>query len=236
MKKTISPIIAFSIIIFIAGIVGAAIFLFSQEIEDEFLIEEEVAEKVEEVIIEEEIFEGDAFEDWKIYISEEEEIFEGDAFEYWKTYISKEYGFEIKHPLSWEKAEILGAESELLLNINFIEPEPDSHERVFWQGSFRIRISPNVKQLNLEEWIKGYTRKAATGVDLIQEIIDTTLNGKNAKKVLVFGFDHTEIIIITINNEMIYNLSFASAGPNDPDHYQHQQIYKQMLSTFRFLD
>ncbi len=57
MNKTIPPIIAFSIIIFIAGIAGAAIFLFSQEVKDEFLIEEEAIVEIparDEFLIEEE--------------------------------------------------------------------------------------------------------------------------------------------------------------------------------------
>jgi len=154
----------------------------------------------------------------------------------WQIYKNEEYGFEIKYLSDWEKGEIPGADSDLLFNINFIEPIPESRERVFWPGSFRIRIFPNVEQLSLEEWMKGYKRKAATGVDLIRETTDTILNEKNAKKVSVFGFDHIEIVIIAINNEMIYKLSFDDAGLNDPDRYQHQQIYDQMLSNFRFIE
>ena len=85
MKKQISPIIAFSIIILVAGIAGAAIFLFSQEVEDEFLLEEEVVKK----FTEEEIIEKNEFEDWKIYMSEE-------------------YGFEIKYPSNWNKKHSYG--------------------------------------------------------------------------------------------------------------------------------
>ncbi len=52
MRKIISPIIAFSIIFTITGIVGVVIFLFSQEVRDHFLIKEEV---IEETIEKEEL-------------------------------------------------------------------------------------------------------------------------------------------------------------------------------------
>jgi len=47
MNKKISPIIAFSIIIVIAGIAGTAIFLFSQDVKDDFLPYEKTTEEIE---------------------------------------------------------------------------------------------------------------------------------------------------------------------------------------------
>jgi len=46
MNKKISPIIAFLIIVLVAGIAGTAIFLFSKEVEKDFVIEEKAIRKV----------------------------------------------------------------------------------------------------------------------------------------------------------------------------------------------
>jgi hypothetical protein len=127
MKKIISPIIAFSIIILIAGTAGAAIFLFSQEVKDEFLIKEEIIEK----------------------------IIEEDELVNWETYIAKEYGLELNLPEEWkllgEKPEISYDDEVARITFSFIPPEGIPAGWEFW-GVFMIDIYPY--QLNINEWIE----------------------------------------------------------------------------------
>jgi hypothetical protein len=110
----------------------------------------------------------------------------------WKVYRDEKYGFEINYPKDWKK-------NEDFSGIIFSESEPASGQGVFWQGTFRISISSNSGQLNLNEWIQNFKQESATGANLIRGIVDVTLGGRPAKKASVFAFDGENIETITVD-------------------------------------
>ncbi len=73
------------------------------------------------------------------------------------------------------------------------------------------------------------------GSSLIREISETTLNGKPAKRLSIFGFDHERIEVISLYKGYIYRIGFAWDNPNDTEVERHKQIYNQMFLSFRFI-
>jgi hypothetical protein len=159
----------------------------------------------------------------------------------WKTYQNKKYGYEVKYPESWEVIEAKPREGnravwavkilleEEMQKVTFLEKEYK-----FWPGEFQVLVMSNKDNLSLEEWIEEHEPQDVTGGSLIQDITEVILNGKEAKRLSIFGFDHEAIEIVTLHEVYVYTLHFTGSNPNDPKVEQHIQIYDQMLSSFTF--
>lgn len=161
----------------------------------------------------------------------------------WKIYRNERYGYEVKYPEGFEVIEAKPREGnkavwgvkflfgEEVQKVTFLEKE---YKR--WPGEFQICIYSNPDNLSFEQWIDKHEPQDVTGGSLIQDISDTILCGKQAKRLSIFGFDHEEIEIVTFHKEYIYSLSFTGSTPNDPNIEQHKQIYDQMVSSFTFIE
>jgi hypothetical protein len=160
-----------------------------------------------------------------------------------QIYRNKEYGYEIKYPSKWQVIEaksrvgfkIEGAGDILIDNevqkVTFLEKE-----FVDWQGEFQIKVISNPKKLNLEQWVKENEPQTVTGSSLIQGISETNLSGEPAKRLSIFGFDHERIEVVSLCRGYIYVMDFAWDNPNDAEVEKHKHIYKEMLSSFRFIE
>ena len=215
MKKTISPIIAFSIIILIAGTAGAAIFLFSHEVEDEFLIEEEMAEKVEEGIIEEEIFEGDAFEDWK-------------------TYTNKEYNFEIKYPNDWTLIfrEDVYPEVDVFFGFRRKEITPATNDYM----DILVMISKQRQPIDypIKDESSGFIWRITDG----EKISVSGIDAYYLKSVDAPILDVDEIYFVYKKNLYIAKVIpwELKEGKGEAKNEEHRIMFNKIMSTFRFLD
>lgn len=161
----------------------------------------------------------------------------------WKIYRNEKFGYKIEYPNGWEVIEAKPRirneatwEGNILIDeeiqkVTFLE-----RKYVNWQGEFQIRILANPDKLNLEQWIRYHEPRDVTGGSLIQGISDTIVDGRVVKKLSIFGFDHEGIAIVLLYKGNICDISFAGSNPNDAEVKKHQEIYQQMLSTFRFID
>lgn len=164
----------------------------------------------------------------------------------WKTYINTEYGYKTTYPSGWEVVETKSTEknvaslpsTEILFEskgeiqkVTFLE-----NQDVLWPGQLEIVIFSNPNNLNLEQWVSSLKFEAATGANLVKEVIDTNLGEKPAKKMVIFSFDSYDAKIISALSNNIIQISFTNDTPNDPDLEKHTAIYDQILSTFEFLE
>jgi hypothetical protein len=160
-----------------------------------------------------------------------------------KTYTNTEFHFEIGVPDGWDVIEAAPRdpnekgttwEPEVLFPPELCKVTLLEREYDMWPGEFRVTVVQVPHELTLEDWANGYTIEAVDGVDLIQEMIDTTLGGRPAVRFSIFGFDHEAIEIALMWGGNLYILSFAGANPNDPNLEIHQSQYRSLLSLFRF--
>jgi len=158
-------------------------------------------------------------------------------------YKNNKYSYEVKYPQGWNVIEakprqvykpgnainiLIGEEVQ---KVTFLE-----NKYANWQGKFRIKVMANPDKLSFEQWINRNEYKHASGDSSVKGISAITMNGKAAKKLSIFGFDHEEIEIIIFYKKYIYNLNFTGKNPNDTEFERHQQIYKEIESTFKFIE
>jgi hypothetical protein len=157
----------------------------------------------------------------------------------WNTYKNEKFCYKVNYPSEWQIIEAKPREgnktewaARILLNnelqkVTFLEKAPK-----IWPGEFQICVYSNPGRLNIDEWIEKNEPQDVTGGSLLQEVIEISLNGMQAKRLSIFGFDHEIIEIVVIHKGYVYSLSFAGRNPNDPDQKEHENLYNQMLLTF----
>jgi hypothetical protein len=160
----------------------------------------------------------------------------------WQTYRNDKIGYQINYPAGWDAIEAAPRTTDEAIEAKcfLIEKEIQKVTFVeegneFWPGEFQICVLSNPTRADLDRWVENYDIEDVGGGSLIQEKTPTTLSGKPAYKLTVFGFDHqgTDIISTTDNGDILY-ISFEGKSPNDPEFTRHLRIYKRMLGSFRF--
>lgn len=162
----------------------------------------------------------------------------------WNVFVDKTYGFQVKYPCGWDVIEARPRQgmsvvqaTEALLDgeirkITFLE-----RGHSYWPGEFRLRILENKEERTLKNWVKNYRVEDVNGDNLIQVATETTLDGKPAFKLSIFGFDQEEIAIVSCDRDgSIFLLEFTGFTRNDPHLQRHHKIYERMLGSFAFTE
>jgi hypothetical protein len=160
--------------------------------------------------------------------------------QHWATYRQAAFGYEIQYPNGWQVIEatprktneaqwagniLLGKEVQ---KTTFLEKNPG-----LWQAEFQISVEGNSNGLGLEAWLANNEPQDVTGGSLVQDASDVVIDGRPARKLSVFGFDHEEILIAFSYGPYIIHIDFAGRNPNDPDATVHQEIFTYMIGSLR---
>ena len=160
----------------------------------------------------------------------------------WLSYENQKWGYRLSYPGRWQIIEAKVAQEKKgawsgdvlfdgeLRKVTFGEPGNN-----MWPGGFQVIVLCNPKKWTLREWLMHYEIRDVSGGDLIQEVEETSLGDRPARLLKIFMFDHQGLEIIASHRGLIYKLIFAGNNPNDPEAPKHKLIYRQMVSSFRFL-
>ncbi|MBM3257617.1 MAG: hypothetical protein FJZ05_00065 [Candidatus Nealsonbacteria bacterium] len=177
----------------------------------------------------------------------------------WKTYKNEEYGFEVKYPQDWF---VEGYASNVVFGEKKtveVEIIPGEYQNTpLSEIGFSVRIFPNIEAFFNYLWVgkKGLTFEKITSLNDWALKIDEILDKENGEEIVPFSFGinnykgfkvtlYKELgvpslfhQIVVQNNGFIYNIqdrvrTAQSAGFTK---YNYDEVFNQILSTFKFLD
>jgi hypothetical protein len=161
----------------------------------------------------------------------------------WRIYASEEYGYEISHPGDWEiTVAIPRDEWDMVWDNLWEDLQGDEIEKItfqeveyeIWAGYLQIRVLQKPEELDLGTWLDDHVRELTAGGNRSLEVQDTTLGGREAKRIVVEGMGYEEHEWVTLLNGNICMLFFIAKSPNDPEVDRHREIYDHMVGSFRF--
>ncbi len=157
----------------------------------------------------------------------------------WQKYSNKEFGYTIKYLAGWKITEAKPRKDnkaayggEILLpgelqKISF----SDTSDR-YWQATLAIRVLELPKGKTFAQWMKEYEASDTTDFNPVEQVIDTIVSGRPAKKATLFNFDHTgqELILKHKNGVMLF--SYEGQNPNDRRNEWHMEIFRKMIKSY----
>lgn len=158
----------------------------------------------------------------------------------WQKYSSKEFGYTIKYPTGWKITEAKPRKDnkaayggEILLpgelqKVSFA----DTSDR-YWQAQLQIRIIEIHKGKTFDQWVKEYEYSDTTDFNPVEQVKDTVVSGRPAKKATLFNFDHTGQELILKNKHGVMLISYEGQNPNDKRNEWHRGIFRKMIESFK---
>ena len=158
----------------------------------------------------------------------------------WEKYSNRQFGYSIKYPVGWKITEAKPRKDnkaayggEILLpgelqKISFA----DTSDR-YWQAQMQIRIIEIPQGKTYDLWVKEYEYSDSTDFNPVQEVKDTVVSGRPAKKATLFNFDHTGQELILQNKHGVMLISYEGQNPNDKRNEWHREIFGKMIGNFK---
>jgi len=157
----------------------------------------------------------------------------------WEKYSNRQFDYSIKYPAGWKITEAKPPKDnkaayggEILLpdelqKISFA----DTSDR-YWQAQMQIRIIEIPQGKTFAQWIKEYEYSDSTDFNPVQEVKDTVVSGRPAKKATLFNFDHTGQELILKHKHGVMLISYEGQNPNDKRNDWHREIFGKMIGSF----
>ncbi len=221
MTKTIPTTIGVLIVVLVAGVAGASVLFFNQEVEEVVVLEEETFVEVDEI----------AEED--IDYDKEDVVDVKDETDNWNTYRNEEYGFKIKYPENWIVSEDEECGYQFRKNFETIASfgEVDSHEKIC------IDVADNKEKVSLEEYFEEQKEKYGdpNGHVIYFPFVDL----EPRELISVSNVNFHEILIPGVFGTRAFISSFDGYVLNVYTYEGQEEIFdtqERMISSFSVLD
>ena len=157
----------------------------------------------------------------------------------WQKYSTKEFGYSIKYPVGWKVTVAQPRKDNKVVYSGDILLSGELHKTAFtdtsdryWQAGLAIRILELPKGKTFDQWIKEYESSDATDFNPVEQVIDTVISGRRAKKATLFNFDHTGKELLLEHKYGVMLISYEGQNPNDKRNEWHMEIFRKMIKSF----
>lgn len=157
----------------------------------------------------------------------------------WEKYTNNKYGYSIKYPGDWKITEAKPCKDKWaayggellspgeLQKISFT----DTSDR-YWQAGLAIRILELPQGKTFDQWMNEYEASDTIDFNPVEQVIDTVISGRQAKKATLFNFDHIGQELILKHKYGVMLISYEGQNPNDKRNEWHRDIFRRMISSF----
>jgi len=158
----------------------------------------------------------------------------------WQKYSTKEFSYSIKYPSDWKITEAKPRKDNKAAYGGEILAPGELHKVSFtdtsdryWQATLAIRVLELPKGKTFNQWMKEYEASDTNDFNPVEQVIDTTVSGRPAKKATLFNFDHTGQELILKHKKGVMLISYEGQNPNDKRNKWHMEVFDRMMKSFK---